>query len=425
MRSPALAQSYSRQRTRWTLLALLGMSFVLRAAFLVVVSGVGAPLEGDERSYHSIAASFAGGHGWVDFDGLLSYRPPFTPLLLAGPYLLAGPDPTVARWTMVVVSSLTAPLLFLVARQLAHGRTDVALVAAGAWAFYPPSIFYASLILTESSAALLLVGGLGAFLWAARSPSRGPVLLTGAIWALIGLNRPVYLLLPLFLLGAQVAVARFGVPSWRWSWSRWALGLAAFVLVMMPWTVRNYVEHGAFIPGSSNGGWVLLISNGTLSHPDVQAGKYYKSTEAKQIVIEAPSEAAMYRRTMRAAIDSITEDWRLLPRPLANRAINFWTPRPDPFDAMWTRNDWIMLFVWGSALLFFLVSFRVIAWRHTWPALAMILYAFLTTLLFWGTPRFRFPVDAIIVILAGVGALDALRSFAALWRRISETRQPA
>jgi hypothetical protein len=36
--------------------------------------------------------------------------------------------------------------------------------------------------------------------------------------------------------------------------------------------------------------------------------------------------------------------------------------------------------------------------------LAVIGYAFLVTLPFWGTPRFRFPVDPLIILRALVGA---------------------
>jgi hypothetical protein len=42
-------------------------------------------------------------------------------------------------------------------------------------------------------------------------------------------------------------------------------------------------------------------------------------------------------------------------------------------------------------------------WQADWPSLAVIAYAFLVTLPFWGTPRFRFPVDPLIILRALVG----------------------
>ena len=55
----------------------------------------------------------------------------------------------------------------------------------------------------------------------------------------------------------------------------------------------------------------------------------------------------------------------------------------------------------------------------------MVLYAFLTTLLFWGTPRFRFPVDGIIIIIAAAGMTQALGAVPALRQRMAHAGQPA
>ena len=404
--------------TLWLVLALYAASFLVRAAYLVFGTGVDAPLTGDEPDYHGIAASFLDGNGWVDPGGNLSYRPPLVPLQLVGVYIVTGPEPAAARWTMVAVASLTAPVLFLVARRLLHGRDGVALLAAAAWVLYPPAIWYATLVLTESMAALLVLAGLGTFLYAATARSAWPAALTGALWALAALNRPTFMLLPLALLVVQIVLRRTGASAWNWSGLQWAIGLASFALVMAPWTIRNYVEQGVFMPGTSGLGWLMLISNGTLSDPRVQAGGYYKDPELVRVRDDGASEVERDAIGRRLAFEGIRRNWRSLPRPLVNRAINFWTPRPDPYDPSWTRNDWIMLAVWGPVLMMFLASSFLRSWRESWPVLVVVLYAFLLTLPFWGTPRFRFPVDALIITVACVGLVDTLPALSRLRRRI-------
>ena len=413
-----LIAAAGRLSTRNTLLALFVASFLVRAIFLVAVTGLDYPLEGDEGGYHGVAASFLRGDGWEDPAGRKSYLPPLISIQLLLVHIFAGPDPVAARWAMVLFSSLVAPVLFLVTRKLFVGRNDVALLAAAAWVLYPPSIYYASRLLTETTAALLVVGGLGAFLWTARTKSSWPALLTGTLWGLSALNRPVFLLLPLALLVAQLALSRVGQFSWSWSWRRWALGLAAFVLVMAPWTVRNYVEHGVFMPTHSGGGVVLMISNGTLTDPKIQAGYYdYPNPQHERILAQARSELERDAMSRRLAVDEIKKNWRLLPRPILNRAKNFWTTRPDPYDPTWTRNDTIMLLFWGPVLVFFLTSSFTRSWRQNWPALVIVLYAFLLTLPFWGTPRFRFPVDAIVIAGATMGFVELLRLASSTLRR--------
>ncbi len=397
-----------RPTTRRVLLALFVASFLVRAAYMILVVGVDQPFYGDQAVYHGTAASFLRGDGWEDPSGRKSFLPPLLPFQLLPVYVFTGPSPAAGKWTVVFFSSLVAPLLFLVARKILRGRSDVALLAAAAWVLYPPAIHYAHVVLTESTAALLVVGSLGAFLWAARSRSVWAILLTGMLWALASLNRPAFLFLPPALALTQVALSRFGPIDWTWSLRAWVLGIAAFAVAMTPWTVRNYVEHGVLMPTHSAGGYVLLITNGNLSHPSIQAGMYYyRDPEYQRVLSQAESEAEVDAISRRMAIEELKRNWRLLPRPIFNRAKNFWTPRLEPYDPSFTRDDLIMLVVWTPIMAFFLISSFTRSWRQNWPALTVILLAFLLTVPFWGSPRFRFPVDPLIITAAAVGLVES------------------
>jgi len=255
----------------------------------------------------------------------------------------------------------------------------------------------------ENMAALLSVVSLGAFLGTATKHALWLAMLTGFLWGLSTLNRPVHLLLPFALLSAQLILYR--CLTCRWPWNCWLVGLMMVIITMTPWTIRNYHVHGSFMPTTSGMGWMMLMCNATLSHPNVQAGGYYKNPELVQR-LEGHSEVERDQMGRQLAIEEIRRSWRVLPRAVISRALNFWTCRPDPFDSSWTRSDWIMLFIWVPVLILFVASFFTWSWSNDWPALVMILYAFIFTLPFWGTPRFRFPVDALIIMraIAGISA---------------------
>jgi hypothetical protein len=116
-------------------------------------------------------------------------------------------------------------------------------------------------------------------------------------------------------------------------------------------------------------------------------------------------------------LEGIRQDPGLFLEALFHRAVNFWTPRPDPYDSTWTANDWVMSLIWFPTLLFSVVSFQRASWKIDWPLLAVIGYAFLVTLPFWGTPRFRFPVDPLIILRALVGVEAAVGAVLARTRR--------
>lgn len=388
------------KKVLWTVLGLFVFSFLIRAVFLVNVTGVHTPLSGDMPDYHNIAVSFLNGNGWNDLSGKWSYRPPLISAQLAAIYSIFGPDTGLARWHMVIISSVVTPLIFLVALQLLERRFWLAFGVGSLWSLYPPSIFYGSNVLTENMAALLSVASLGSFLWAARKRTFGPAILTGFLWGLSTLNRPIHLLLPFALLCVQLILHRR--LTYYWSWKCWVVGLIMLIITMIPWTVRNYVVHESFMPVTSGMGWMMLMCNATLSHPNVQSGGYYKNPDLVQS-LKGKNEVERDRIGRQFAMEEIRKNWRLLPRAVISRALNFWTFRPDPFTPSLTHNDWIMLFIWTPVLIFFVASFFAWSWRNDWPALVMILYAFVFILPFWGTLRFRFPVDPLIIMRAIVG----------------------
>ena len=153
------------------------------------------------------------------------------------------------------------------------------------------------------------------------------------------------------------------------------------------------------------GGILMPMCNMNLDDPRIRAGGYrpYPETEAIYQLPEREWQETGIGMT-RAALE---ENWPKLFVPVLNRALNFWSFRPDPFDPKISRNDMILAVFWLPVLAFFLLSLMRGPWLEHWQVLAIIAYTFGMTLPFWGSARFRYPVDALILIQACL-ALDSL-----------------
>ncbi len=383
---------------------LLLIGLVLRGGFFVATRGDAPGFEGDELQYHSIAISGLAGEGWKTHQGYQSYRPPLLPGLMAGVYSIVGPEPRAVRWLLVVIAALTAPLLFLVGPKWFGLKPFTALLAALWWTIYPTSIFYGPMILTESIAVFGVVLAAGLYIQAARDQSLPGAIVTGLVWGLVALTRPNLAFLPLFL----VLIGSLGRPilgNRSFSIPQAAAAFAVFMIVLTPWTLRNYRIHGVFMPATTMGGILMPMCNVNLDDPKIRAGGYRPYPEAEALYELPESEWQETGIGMTKA--ALAENWPKLFVPVLNRALNFWSFRPNPFDPRISRNDMILAVFWLPILAFFLLFLVRCSWLEHWQILIIIAYTFAMTLPFWGSPRFRYPVDALILVQAGL-ALDSL-----------------
>ena len=173
-------------------IGLFILSVLVRSVFLVGVTGIDRTLQGDEPEYHTVSALFINGEGW-GIDGQKSKRSPLISFLSSGLYSLVGVHTSASRWMLVFFSSMASPLVFIVINKMLK-RCDVAILGAVIWAVYPPSIWYAGLITTETMSSLLVIGSLAAFLWGGSGKNNLPDLVAGLMLGLLSMNRSVYLI---------------------------------------------------------------------------------------------------------------------------------------------------------------------------------------------------------------------------------------
>jgi 4-amino-4-deoxy-L-arabinose transferase-like glycosyltransferase len=185
----------------------------------------------------------------------VAYRPPGYPFFEAGIRSIYDSQAAV-RAVQSVMAGLTVALAALIAKRL-FGAAAAAVSAVLLFAIGTLSV-YASMELTETLATATLVASVAAALIAIDKRSVGFAVLGGVLMGLSALTRPQGLPLAI-ILGACVAVAATG--AWR---PRAALGLAliaASLLTIAPWTIRNAVRVHAFVPVAVYGGEAFFLAN--------------------------------------------------------------------------------------------------------------------------------------------------------------------
>ena len=268
-----------------SLLLILALGAVLRVGVVLLHE---QPLVSDERDYDRLAVSIATTGSYSENGLPTAYRPVGYPAFVGFVYFLAGHKPVVVKLFQALLDA-TVPLMLFLLLPVFERRTRI--LAAAFWAFYPPAVLYANLLLSESVftfllvlATLLLVRSDQFKVWA--------FLLIGVLFGVMALIKGVALIVLLLLPLAYLALRQ---PLRRVLW----VGLGALLLVI-PWTVRNSVTLG-YVGLSTNVGMDLLIGN------NPNANGSYTSQIPDEIFQGATSEAETNDRAFRYAVHYIIE----------------------------------------------------------------------------------------------------------------------
>ena len=399
-------------------------------------------LFGDAADYvrhsKSISGSLEYPHSIDGPDGgSTAFRPPLYPLYL-GAVRFVVPDAqavNAARLGQALLGMVAPALIALICLRL-WGRR-VALAAFTVAALYPPWIVLNAAVLSET---LFLVFELGAVaaLVEARTSARALrwIAAAGVLIGLAALTRTVGAALLVPALVAVVLAARGRgrrsalVPA--------AVLVLAAVVTVAPWTVRNAATLDAFVPVSTEGGHTLAGAyNETV-------GAYPLDERLWQPPWSAPDLAHLYwrpgyaERAVAAAKPPgrLPREWRTdLPEPeleheLRGEALDYMGDRPGyvarkvafntatlfamrgpgnmrpSFEEKAVRPAWLMdAGTWAFYVVVALAVFAVAA-GHARGAPAwlwIVPLVFVPAVAIDSLTRFRAPVDAVLLMLAGVG----------------------
>lgn len=188
-------------------------------------------------------------------------------LVLAGLWWPTG-DKVYApiQWLQILLDTAMVLLVYWIGVQLTRS-TRVGLVAALLYAVWPPAVAFAKLPVLDTWAGFFTIGCVAAFLWARERPtSRRRLVLLGVLAGVGIYFRPFVVLLP-------IALALVATPGRGWRRRLLWMGAptAIALLILTPWTIRNYYEFDRFIPTRTGLGQAVFEGIGEASSDEEAA----------------------------------------------------------------------------------------------------------------------------------------------------------
>jgi len=181
-----------------------------------------------------------------------AFWPPGTPFIYAAFMRVTGQSAHVAVIVNLAFFVLAAVSVRSIVHRLGYPPVYAGLSVA-ALAVWPELFLVGGMVSKES----ILLGLLPCVVALLLSQSRIALLLSGLVAGLAVLTQPALMLLPIFLgLGLLVR----GLAA-REIVIRLSMLLVGMVIVVSPWSYRNYRIFGEFVPVSTNAGFVLHAGN--------------------------------------------------------------------------------------------------------------------------------------------------------------------
>jgi hypothetical protein len=363
----------------------------------------------------NIAHSLATGHGFsspfrVD-TGPTAWMTPLFPLLLAAIFRIFGVY-TFHAWAAMVLFNISCCTLACIPIYFAARRIGGIALAAGSawlWAIFPNAILMPVESMWDACISALLVATI---LWATlaleRAESKRPRnwCVYGLLWGVaLMFNATLAALFP-FLAGWLAYRAQQQNRAWL---RNAAAAVAIIILCCVPWTVRNYRVFHQFVPLRSVLGLQLWLGNNDQTQ-DIFRGDLhpiYNTPEREKYI--AQGEIAYMQQKKQEAIEYMLSHPTREAHLILYRAISIWsggTPYPledfigtpslrfrtvlafNLVATLGTLCGIIILFRERSPFAIPIAAFPVI---YPW--------AYYLTL---ALPRYRLPVDPIVVLLLAI-----------------------
>jgi 4-amino-4-deoxy-L-arabinose transferase-like glycosyltransferase len=390
---------------RGRLAAIVAGAVVLRLLYVLVLARH-VPMAGDSQFFNAEANLVAEGKGYIEPFVNAAYgtsvptaaHPPLYPTVLAALSLVGLKSVLAHRALGAFLGGVTIVLVALIGRRVGGDR--VGLAAALIAAFYPLLVAADGAPMSESLYGLLIAACL---LLALRLRARRTAWRAAALGAAIGLaalTRSEALLLLLLL----------ALPlTWR-AWRPFLAAVAACVVVLLPWTIRNYSAFDRLTLISHNDSTVLAGANCQKTYHGIDLGSWRFDCISPRITFQEGKQAAIWRRE---GIDYATAHagrWPAVVPVRVLRTWDLWQPHRQvdlaEGRARWAETAGVIVYF---LLLPFALGGAALLWRRDRGAAAILLApALLVTFssaIGYGNPRFRQAFEMSIVVLAGAAVV--------------------
>lgn len=413
------------------LAGIVALGVLVRIAYLLTW-GHDVQGYGDWNFFHWQANAIADGQGFLEpFRLRLGHElrpsaahPPLYPLLLSGPSVLGLDSVMAHRAAGVLCGGATIALVGLVGRRAGGAALGarLGLAAAAVCALYPLMIAVDGALMSETLFGALIAAMLLAAYRFHERPGTARALVLGALIGLATLTRAeAILFLPFLVLPL----------AWRAASHRWRTGLlalAACLLVIAPWTIRNVAVFDDFVFVSTNDSTVVAGANCERTYYGDRIGGWVVQCLPPRTQDDEGAQGAVTRQQgMDYALDHVGR-WPVVVGARFLRVWDLYDPAQElDFAEGRDRGTEIagvavyylllLLAIPGALLL----RRRGVGWLILLSPIAVVVVA---AIVGYGTPRLRHSFEPALCVLAAAGGLliwDRLRGRA----RTSRPAAPA
>jgi hypothetical protein len=415
--------------------------FLLLRIGIVIIAGQKESEFADAYSYNGYAHAILKNSDWMtnpDFIG--NYRPPVYPMFIAFIYAIFGINNFLAVYIFQsLISILTCFYIYTFSKKIFNEKAALfALIWSGFYIFY---LKYVRELLRETWIFFLFI----AFLYYIYLFLTEEIKKTRNLW----LSSLFYFLLihmdPRYLFYLPFLILPFIIyQPFRKGIKKYVTFLGLSVLLLIPWTVRNYLAYDRFVLINTrtldlrqkvkkesisfldHGGVGNIFNFGKIAHVAINEN-YPTEQERKLIKIglnpkdRCEEEISAIKNNIYPASTFIARKWYYF--------IHFWKPfdfglsyQPFPdarFNGSWSlRHNVSSIVFYGFLLPFmiFAVYDLVRKKERTWYFLTFpLIIQTLLHVIQWGKTRYRIPIDAFIIILGSYGVYLTVRQLKRYW----------
>jgi 4-amino-4-deoxy-L-arabinose transferase-like glycosyltransferase len=363
----------------------------------------------DDTGFRDTAWAIAIGEGHI-LGGRVTFKAPLYPAAMAAVYGIWGRSDRAVRIAQAILGASVCLIVFWLATLMFDRRA--ALIASLVLAVHPIFLALTDRLLAEN----LFIWLVALAIWAAASmctaPSSRKAVLLGALCGLVALTRSIGVGL------AVVLAVCFTFYRWRQDSVRLELGRAALILatcavVVAPWAVRNFVKLDAFVPISTELGRNLY--SGWVSVPeDKRFG--FTAVDATTRVADTLPEVESDQYLLSKAVEHISAHPEMVPSYMFLKSLYFWSPidwdvvghGEGVYNGMYVAMaPFLLLGIWKA---------RERAPLVFWLCVPVVVYFWCIALVGTTTPRYRYPIEPMLLPVAGFGVVQFFEH-ASDWRR--------
>jgi hypothetical protein len=410
------------RRTTSSFLLIFGNEYFTVACFAIymllriaLILSVPVHPTSDELWYYERAVSLASGKGYAQYGLPTAYWPVGWPGFLALVFWIFGKSPQTGEWANLALAACVFFLSLKVATTIFQnkivGRITVAILT-----FYPNEIGYVPDLATELFYTTLLL--LAIYLLLCMKSPAG-VIVSGFAFGIATLTKAQSPFIPVALLAVWWWFGDRGRGQTPWSSVLRAVAVCAVMsIVVLPWTVRNYMIFHSIVPVSTNGGPTLLGGN----NPSARGDHTPNDSLMRQIQGDGIDEVSRDHHAKSLAMEWIRDNPRAFLSLIPLKIWRLWAPDGESewsfqagfanYDDYWfefrTVRIFNQLYYTAILILFALGSMFLFKGPEKIPAVmltgyVLIGYFTLISIVFSGQSRFHFPIMPWVAMYAAYG----------------------